>query len=132
MDLIVCLDDDDGMKFNHRRQSRDQKVINDILNNLEGQKLYSDEESRILFPKNRLDIVYVSDLTDIEGYFFAESTSNIPEEKNIDNLIIYKWNRRYPSDEKFPIPYHEWKMISSVEFVGKSHEKITKEIYKRS
>lgn len=132
MDLIVCLDDDDGMKFNHRRQSRDQKVINDILNNLEGQKLYSDEESRILFPKNRLDIVYVSDLTDIEGYFFAESTSNIPEEKNIDNLIIYKWNRRYPSDEKFPIPYHEWKMISSVEFVGKLHEKITKEIYKRS
>lgn len=132
MDLIVCLDDDDGMKFNHRRQSRDQKVINDIRNNLEGQKLYSDEESRILFPKNRLDIVYVSDLTDIEGYFFAESTSNIPEEKNIDNLIIYKWNRRYPSDEKFPIPYHEWKMISSVEFVGKSHEKITKEIYKRS
>ena len=132
MDLIVCLDDDDGMKFNHRRQSRDQKVINDILNNLEGQKLYSDEESRILFPKNRLDIVYVSDLTDIEGYFFAESTSNSPEEKNIDNLIIYKWNRRYPSDEKFPIPYHEWKMISSVEFVGKSHEKISKEIYKRS
>lgn len=132
MDLIVCLDDDDGMKFNHRRQSRDQKVINDILNNLKGQKLYSDEESRILFPMDRSDIVYVSNLTDIEGYFFAESISNIPEEKNIDKLIIYRWNRRYPSDEKFPIQYDSWIKVSSVDFTGKSHEKITKEIYKRS
>lgn len=45
------------------------------------------------------------------------------EEKNIDKLIIYKQNRRYPSDEKFPVQYDSWIKVSSVDFTGKSHEK---------
>ncbi len=131
MDLIVCLDDNNGMKFNHRRQSRDQKVIEDIINSLNGKKLYATEESHILFLSDDADVIYVANSENLDGCFFVESASVIPEEERIDNLIIYKWNRCYPSDEKFPIPYNEWKMISSVEFVGKSHERITKEIYKR-
>gem|GEM_PF-5722604 len=31
MDVFVCLDDRNGMLFNHRRQSRDREVIRDVL-----------------------------------------------------------------------------------------------------
>ena len=31
MQIIVCLDTKNGMMFNHRRQSRDREVLNDIF-----------------------------------------------------------------------------------------------------
>ena len=31
MTVIVCLDNANGMMFNHRRQSRDANVVKDIL-----------------------------------------------------------------------------------------------------
>ena len=35
MDVFVCLDDRGGMFFNHRRQSRDRQVIQDMLDSLD-------------------------------------------------------------------------------------------------
>ena len=40
MDVFVCLDDRGGMFFNHRRQSRDREVIQDMLDSLDGKPLY--------------------------------------------------------------------------------------------
>ena len=39
MQVILCLDDRNGMMFNHRRQSRDRAVIQDILENLRDKQL---------------------------------------------------------------------------------------------
>ena len=35
MEIIICLDNNKGMLFNNRRQSRDSKVLEDIKNGLE-------------------------------------------------------------------------------------------------
>ena len=51
----------------------------------------------------------------------------------IDTLIIYRWNRLYHSDVKFDVDVKKsgYKLKSSTEFAGSSHDKITKEIYVR-
>ena len=47
--VIVALDDNLGMMFNHRRQSRDRILISDIAEMVEGKKIYIDKYSEILF-----------------------------------------------------------------------------------
>ena len=39
MRVIVCLDDRNGMLFNRRRQSRDRRVVEDILRELGEKRL---------------------------------------------------------------------------------------------
>lgn len=41
MTVIVCLDNANGMLFNHRRQSRDANVVKDILKTINGASLCS-------------------------------------------------------------------------------------------
>jgi hypothetical protein len=48
-------------------------------------------------------------------------------------VVIYKWNRRYPFDvkmEKLPTELG-FKLESVYEFKGNAHDKITREVYKR-
>ena len=42
MKIIVCLDDNSGMMFNRRRQSRDRVVIDDIIACAQGGELCVD------------------------------------------------------------------------------------------
>ena len=40
MKIIACLDDNNGLLFNNRRQSRDRVVIEDILKDCHNSKLW--------------------------------------------------------------------------------------------
>ncbi len=64
---------------------------------------------------------------------FIEDIDISLKEKEIDLLIIYYWNRKYPSDFSFKIDMNkqEWKLISEKEFVGNSHDKITKRVFEK-
>lgn len=131
MDVIVCLDDRNGMLFHGRRQSRDRKVIEDIQVHLEGkrfcilpfsQKLFSPGDAVII---NGLDSAGPGDLC------FVEDRPLSPYFSQIQRLIIYRWNRHYPGDLFFDIDVsQEGTLVSREEFPGYSHEKITKEIYR--
>ena len=47
-------------------------------------------------------------------------------------MSLYKWNRDYPADFYFDIDYaNDYKLETTLDFVGTSHEKITKEVYVR-
>ena len=50
-----------------------------------------------------------------------------------EQIIIYAWNRRYPATAKLDMGYIEanFKLKDEYEFVGNSHEKITRRTYKR-
>ena len=54
-----------------------------------------------------------------------------PYEKYIDEIILYKWNRVYPTDFYFDINLSTWNLTQVTEFKGNSHERITKEVYKK-
>lgn len=49
MTVIVCLDNANGMMFNHRRQSRDANVVKDILKTINGASLLIAPYSESLF-----------------------------------------------------------------------------------
>ena len=134
MIVIICLDDNCGMLFNHRRQSQDRILLEDMMNyskektvyvNEYSYKLFSDFDSKNLIVDNKL-----LDTARIGEYCFIEDLSLLPYEEQIEKLIIYKWNRSYPADFHLDIPLKDrWKKIDIEEFKGSSHEKITKEIY---
>ena len=128
MKLIVCLDDKNGMLFNKRRQSRDKILIENMLELCKGEKLYTNEYSATLFPEN--SVVICEGFESIEnGFVFAENFM-VTEDK-IQEIIIYKWNRVYPADTFFNISLDGWSLAETVDFIGSSHEKITRERYVR-
>ena len=49
---IVCLDQEDGLLFNGRRQSRDRVVTEKILLMTEGKPLWMSAYSRRIFPED--------------------------------------------------------------------------------
>lgn len=131
MKVIVCLDDNKGLLFNNRRQSRDRLVTEDIIKNLNGEKLFILPFSEKLFEGFDniccVDCDYFSN-TLSDDTFFVENVS-LSEFSNIDSVIIYKWNRVYPADFYCDIDFNEFSLIEESEFKGNSHEKITKQIY---
>ena len=136
MKIIVCLDDNKGMLFNKRRQSQDNILREDIINNLNGSRLLMNEYSYNQFKDTQQDHIIVDETflsTAVEDdYCFAENLKLSPYEEKISELIIYHWNRNYPADTYFDIDLSQWKLITTTEFAGSSHEKITKEIYKHT
>lgn len=125
MKLIVCLDDNNGMMFNNRRQSRDKILIENVLESCKGEKLYTNEYSAKLFPENAVVICE----NPKNGYCFAENFT--VDENDVEEIIVYKWNRVYPADVQFNIDLKKWNLAETVDFAGSSHEKITRERYVR-
>ena len=59
MNVIICLDQNNGMLFNNRRQSMDRIVRKNILEYINGAKLYMDEYSFKQFSEEKADNIIV-------------------------------------------------------------------------
>lgn len=133
MTLIVCVDDNMGMLFNHRRQSMDVAVRERILRQAEGKHLWMNHYSAKQFSPVAMINTDESFMIEAapEDICFAEDCSVAQYEQWLDKIILYKWNRTYPADLHFDIPLaeHGWRMVSTEDFAGNSHEKITEEVY---
>lgn len=131
MILIVCLDEKCGMLFNRRRQSQDAVVRDRILALTAGKKLWMNTYSLKQF-ENNPEITCDEDFLDKAqngDYCFVEDTSLKDYKDKFEKIIVFKWNRIYPSDLKFDVDLTGWSLESSQDFVGKSHDKITEEVY---
>lgn len=130
MNIIVCLDDNLGMLFNKRRQSRDRRVIEDIASFTD--EILISPFSQNLFSKSmcktKMDEKYL-ETAHANTYCFVEVDHVSPYIDKIEQIIVYRWNRTYPADFKFDISLENWMQIEQTDFAGFSHEKITKEIY---
>ncbi len=132
MKIIVCLEDNNGMMFNQRRLSSDAIVTQRILDMASDEKLWMNEYSAGLF--KGADIAVCPDfLAQAEAghYCFVENNDIAPYADRIEQIIIFRWNRRYPSDKKFAFSLEGWSMVDTQEFAGKSHDRITQEVYVR-
>lgn len=133
MNLIVFIDDNGGMMFNHRRQSRDRVALQMILDMTS--ILWMNEYSASLFtdlaaPQIQVDAQFL-DKAGPADYCLVENVDVSPYLPFIEKIILFHWNRSYPSDMKFPIKLDggKWVRQSQEDFVGSSHEKITMEVY---
>lgn len=136
MNICVCIDDDKGMSFFGKRQSRDKKLIERLLSHTEYNKIYVSEYSLPLFSDyndDRITLTCDFPCDEEDSICFFELEHILEYDKDIHTLIIYKWNRRYPSDKKFPyLPENKgYALTSTVDFEGNSHELITEEVWKR-
>ena len=131
MVLIVCLDLNNGMYFNNRRQSRDREVIKDIAFITKNNNLIMTEYSHKLF-ENECENIVITD--DFEGQYLKNDFCFVENEdvqlENIKKIIVYRWDKVYPSD--YCLNLEGYHLTATLEFKGYSHEKIVKEVYLRN
>lgn len=132
MRLILCVDNQGGLAFHHRRQSQDRAVRADILQMCGDTGLWVTAYTAQQFDmeqQSRLKVV--NSFEDAEEFCFIEDETAETYMSDAEKIILYHWNRRYPSDTRITLPMVGWKCEERTEFSGYSHEKITKEVYIR-
>lgn len=131
--VALVIDDNGGMLLFGKRQSRDRILIEEFVNSMRGKKIYISSFSRLIFEPHENITVCENPISECESgdVCFIENIDIAPYLDVINTLIVYHWNRLYPSDVKFNVDIEKsgYKLDSSLEFAGSSHEKITKEIY---
>ncbi len=134
MTVIVCVDNSQGMLFNKRRQSKDKLLLEDVKRIIGSKEIIISPFSEKLFElysfpykavESPLENRQQDDIVFIENFHLKEYI------KDIDTLIIYRWNRDYPADFYLDIDIKKdgFKIKSRREFKGNSHDKITREDY---
>ena len=136
MTVIVCVSDGGGMTFAKRRLSRDRAVTEDIVKISGDGALFVSEYSESLFSESDVSLIVASNPLASAGcgdFVFVEDRGLSEHKKKIDALVIYRWNRKYPFDLKLDLePTAEGMILSEMsEFAGNSHEKITREIWRK-
>ena len=136
MQIIICLDDDNGMLFHDRRQSQDAKLRENILEYLDGRELWMNAYSARQFADAGDARIHVSEKfleeAGTDDVCFVENQPLLPYEAQIQEVVCYRWNRRYPSDVKLDLSLEEWETVEETELAGKSHERITRTVYRRN
>lgn len=136
MIVIVVLDERGGMLFNQRRQSQDRILRDRILSMSTGSKLWMNHYTEKQFEdaSNCPHINVSDDFLSEAGpgeYCFVENEPVAPFLPWIEGLVVYRWNRKYPGDQKFDLSLDGWQLQSTADFPGSSHEKITEEVYSK-
>ena len=133
MILIVCVDDRNGMLFHERRQSQDRLLREHILKRTSGNTLWMNRYSYGQFREENCTRIKIwehfPDGPQPGEYCFVEDMDVAPYESLFEKIILYKWNRQYPSDLSFSLDLSGWVLTESLDFAGSSHERITEEVY---
>lgn len=134
MKIVVCLDEENGMLFNGRRQSQDRALRADLLESVGDAPLWMNGYSARQFAD-------ASDRLQVDDAFLQNAGSGawcfveeaLPPEiwPAVESVTVYRWHRRYPADVTFSFPDNAWSLQESRDFPGYSHERITKEVYAR-
>ena len=133
MILAVCIDDHNGVSFNSRRVSSDKVVIQDIVKVAGTQNITITPYSVPLFRDFQDRVEVKKDIFESCAVCFAEEGDFLGMMDDVKKLIVYKWNRRYPSDKKFPLDAYKacMRLENTEDIPGFSHPCITREVYIR-
>lgn len=130
MNIIICIGQKKELLFNKRRVSRDREIIKRIIQ-LTNEPIYMTEYSAKLFTEYQSNIIITANpLEDTPRgrYCFIEQDIDIQRDE-IEQIVVFCWNKRYPADTYLTFPLADLKLIDTEEFAGYSHERITKERY---
>ncbi|MDO4324909.1 MAG: hypothetical protein Q4E24_02545 [bacterium] len=170
MNVIVCLDERQGMMFNKRRQSQDRAVRERILHLCEGSVLWMKAYSYKLYEPLQVNQIETDTESSQEGvqkslqeeclkdaqiqterkpvkieveeaflqkaedgdFCLVEDASLKPYESQIEKVIVFCWNKKYPADFYLDLNLDsgEWELESETKFAGISHPEITEKVYR--
>ena len=136
MTIAVCVDNRGGMLFNGRRLSRDRGLVADLLALAGDAPVRAAPFSAALFDGEGERVTVSGDFLDAAGagdVCFVENAAAAPYMDRVERLVIYRWNRDYPSDTRFDVQPEEYglRLAESRDFAGSSHGNITREVYVR-
>lgn len=135
MIVMLCVDDKNGMLFNRRRQSKDRVLQQHVLALAGSSRLWMSPYSRKQFADTGSAEIIVDEAylekAETGDYCFVEDRDVIPCADRIEKVVLFRWNRNYPADTFFTLDLSGYTLEKSEDFAGNSHEKITKEIYRR-
>ena len=132
MKLVVCLDENNGISFFHKRQSQDELQRKNLFELIGNSKLFVSDYSYDLYKDFEFNFEIIDEKTKIieNSVFLYEGDFLEKFLQSVDEIIIYFWNRDYPFDEIFEEFQEDyWKEKEVFEFKGKSHDKITRKIF---
>lgn len=137
MHIILTVDDDWGTRFNNRRQSRDRVLTARISELSAGTALWVHPDSLPLFHEPPMHLRADETFTEKAApgdFCFVEDVTLLPAPEQIEDFLLFHWNRRYPSDQKFDpsLLSRGWALAETAGFPGHSHETITEEHYCRA
>jgi len=138
MTLITCIDDRGGLAFHRRRLSRDRVLCERILELVGTGNLRLSSYSVPLFQDlPRTAALLEEDCPEQKAgkdFCFIEREDAVPWLERADKLVLFRWNRTYPFDLRFPLEELErnWALTGARDFPGSSHEKITEETYEKA
>jgi len=127
--VVLCVDDNLGLGFNRRRQSKDAALRQKLQALSSGRLRMSEYSARQFDIPVYAGADYLS-RAESGDWCFCEDREYLEFAQNIEKLYLFRWNRAYPADLYFEFP-GQWKLVSSEEFPGTSHEKITLEVYEK-
>lgn len=135
MTILLCADKKNGMAFHQRRQSMDRVVRADILSMVDGKPIWMTSYSARQFIEPEAVLQVSPDPLSEAGkgaFCFMEFPPIAPYLMRIQELILYRWDRIYPADQWLDLELStDFRLVSSFDFSGHSHKKITKEVYQR-
>lgn len=129
MILVICIDKTDGMLFGGKRQSKDKLLRERLLEHAAASRLLVNAFTAKQFEEEGFFLSEdpVGDAKSGEFVFLEDA--ELPRE-NIEKILLYHWNRRYPADRYFDRSLlHGRKRTKKNDFAGSSHERITEEIW---
>ena len=129
MRAALCVDNRMGFQFNGRRLSRDRAQQEDLLALCGGEKLWVAPCSAALFSWAPDRVAVAEDPLQAPGLCFLED--RLPPPEDVEELILYGWNRDYPSDVRLDWDLSAFEAGTQWEFPGTSHPVITRTIYVR-
>lgn len=134
MKVIICIDNKNGFFFGNKRQSQDIFQREDVKHLVGDSILTMKPYSFSLYQDMDMNIQIEEDLWSVENsdYVLVEDEDITEHLSLIDTIIVYNWNRTYPSTRTMTIDLDKlYEKRNESEFKGFSHEKITRTIYQR-
>lgn len=135
MTIVVTVSKDFGLLFHQRRQSQDRLQRANLKALIGSWPLYMNAYSYSLYQDFfKESSVVAEDFLDLcpkDGWALIEDQSLQKYISKIDQVILYQWNRSYPSDTWLDISLDSFQLVEQVDFVGSSHERITRLTYQR-
>ena len=133
MTLIFCVDNNFGLMFNKRRQSRDSAVLEDIKNCFAGEKICISTYSEKLLRETGIDFAVCESFENQDGIYFVEDQYSSDLLSFADEVVLYHWGKVYPADVKFDYELlgADFTLTETAFLKGNSHAEIKKERYTR-
>ena len=133
MNVILCLDDWDGMLFKPSSAESGSDSFGGYIPELGERQLLIRPFSLSLFREhgNRVKVEEtLLENAEPEDYCFVEDLPLAPWKDKIRSITVYRWNRHYPADVSLDLDLKTgWRLVSQQDFPGYSHDTITKEVY---